>query len=87
MQAVITKFLGPTNTRGARIKVTSWLGSSTYSYDYEAALPHEEAFIQWLAETNKRMAKKYDCVGDEPWFKAVAKGNSPDGTGYVFIVK
>ncbi len=87
MQAVITKFLCPTNTRGARIKVTSWLGSSTYSYDYVAECSHAAAFEQWLAETNNRMAKKYDCVGDAPWFKVVAKGSSPDGSGYVFIIE
>jgi len=35
MQAIVTKFLSPTNTRGARIKATAAAGSVTVSYDYE----------------------------------------------------
>lgn len=34
MQAIRTKYLGPTNTRGARIKATCEAGSLTISYLY-----------------------------------------------------
>jgi len=33
MQAIITKYLGPTNVRGSRIKATCAAGSLTVSYD------------------------------------------------------
>ena len=33
-QAIITKFLGPTNTKGSRIKATSWRGSVTLPCDH-----------------------------------------------------
>lgn len=32
-QAILTKYLSPTNTRGARIKATASAGSITISYD------------------------------------------------------
>ena len=34
MQAIETKYLGPTNHRGARIKVSAQCGSMTVPYDY-----------------------------------------------------
>lgn len=34
MQAIETKYLGPTNTRGGRIKATSDAGSMTVPWDY-----------------------------------------------------
>ena len=34
MQAIRTKYLGPTNTRGARIKATCEAGNLTISYRY-----------------------------------------------------
>jgi len=35
MQAIQTRYLGPTNTRGARIKAWAAAGSVTISYPYE----------------------------------------------------
>jgi len=34
MQAITTKYLGPTNTRGSRIKASCPAGSITVPYDY-----------------------------------------------------
>jgi hypothetical protein len=34
MQAISTKFIGPTNHRGSRIKATADAGSVTLSWDY-----------------------------------------------------
>ena len=34
MQAIITKYVGPTNTKPSRIKATAAAGSITVSYDY-----------------------------------------------------
>jgi hypothetical protein len=35
MQAIITKYFGPTNSRGSRIKATCASGSVTISYPHE----------------------------------------------------
>lgn len=35
MQAILTRYLGPTNTRGARIKASCAAGSITISYPYD----------------------------------------------------
>lgn len=34
MQAIVTKFFGPTNSRGSRIKATCEAGSVTVPYDH-----------------------------------------------------
>ena len=33
-QAILVKYLGPTNTRGARFKAEAWFGTLTVPYDY-----------------------------------------------------
>lgn len=80
MQTVTTKYLPATNTRGARIKVSSWLGNKTFSFDYAANCAHEAAFNEWLNEENKIWPN-----GKE--YKLVAKGRLPDDRGYGFIVE
>ena len=35
MQAIVTKYIGPTNTKGARIKAIAAGGSVTVPFDYE----------------------------------------------------
>lgn len=35
MQAILTRYLGPTNSRGARIKATCAAGSVTISYPHD----------------------------------------------------
>ena len=34
LQAITTRYLGPTNTRGARVKATCEAGTHTVSWDY-----------------------------------------------------
>ena len=34
MQAITTKFIGPTNTRGSRIKASAYAGTITVAYDH-----------------------------------------------------
>lgn len=88
MQTITTKFLPATNNRGCRIKVTSWLGSKTYSYDYAANEPHLAAFENYLEKLNKDMAEKdgTECPADG-WFKLVAWAGLPDSRGCAFIIK
>ncbi len=45
-----TKYFGPTNTKGARIKAFCLWGSVVVSYDYAARDPHWEAVKALLAK-------------------------------------
>lgn len=90
MQTVITRYLPPTNTRGARIKVISGFGSKIYSYDHSASCAHRQAFNEFLAEQNKLMSEKHpDCQAavDGEWWKLVACAESLDNCGLTFIIK
>jgi hypothetical protein len=58
MQAIQTRYFGPTNSRGARIKATAAAGSVTISYPYE--LSGQETH-QAAAQA---LAKKFNWRGD-----------------------
>ena len=90
MQAVITKYIGQTANRGARIKIDSGYGSKTYPYDHASDEAHDAAFYEWLKEVNEKMKLEYPAnqqAQEGEWFKKVARGAHPSGTGYVFIIK
>jgi hypothetical protein len=71
MQTITTKYLGATNTLGARIKATTSSGiSKTISYPYE--LSGSECHIKALRELNKQL----DWSGDMTY--------SSTDTGYIF---
>lgn len=82
MQTITTKYLGPTDTRGSRIKVSSYWGSKTYSYDHSASCPHDAAFERFMNEVVNEMSTKRRTE-----FKLAAKGGLPDGKGVAYIVK
>lgn len=71
-QAIVTKYLGPTDCRGARIKATAFAGSITVPYDYELGIPgaHEAAA--------RALADKFGWVGD------MVGGSTLDGYCFVF---
>lgn len=60
MLTVITKFLAPTNNRGARIKVISARGNKVYPYDHSAECAHKAAFDTWLEDENAEMRRIYE---------------------------
>ncbi len=85
MQAIITAFLPPTNTRGSRYKASCEAGSITLSAD--CALNAEEnhkaartALCCKLASVNKA---KYGTVND-PWTRPMVSGQIPSGE-YVHV--
>ena len=81
MQAIITKYLGPTNTRGSRIKATAWAGSVTVSYDYSLdTVGNHKAAAQALCD------KLNADNGFGAWM-IESGGEMPDGRGYAFIAK
>lgn len=49
--AIVTKYLGPTNTKGARIKATSQIGSAVVAWDHGLSdfQNHEAAATKLIA--------------------------------------
>jgi hypothetical protein len=72
-QAIATKYLGPTNTRGGRIKATAWAGSITVPYDYA------------LDVKDNHKAAADDLIAKMGWTGTFAQGGNTDGTGYYFV--
>lgn len=73
MQAIETRYLGPTNTRGSRIKATAAAGSITIHYDdaLNSDENHKRAAIA--------LAQKYG------WEGRLVEGGSPGGSGNVYV--
>lgn len=68
-----TKFIGPTNYRGARIKATCQCGSVTIPYPYHESVPNSH----WLAA--QELIKKFGLK----WGEKFTVGS--DNDGYYFI--
>jgi hypothetical protein len=80
MQAIVTKFIGPTNYRGARYKATCEAGTLTLDSDH--ALGSEANHVRVARALIKRLG----------WFHDTARGDTygdwySGGTkdGYVFV--
>lgn len=72
--AITTKFIGPTNSKGSRIKATCQAGSITVPYTYETSIDgqHHKAALA--------LAEKLGWTGQ--W----AGGSNPNGTGNVYVL-
>jgi len=68
MQAIITKYIGPTNVRGARIKATAAAGSVTIPF------PHELNLYERHEKAARALLDKLD------WDFELASGELPDGS-------
>ena len=75
MAIIKTKFIGPTNTRGARIKATCQAGSATISYPYSESISDSH----WLA------AQELITKLSLNWGSEFTVGS--DNDGYYFIPK
>jgi hypothetical protein len=89
MQSIQTKYLPPTDTKGARIKATCERGTRTIPYPYELSgdSVHREAALQlierFVAEDWKERATP---PSQNPWKRAFVTGSLPDGTmAHVFL--
>lgn len=74
MQAIITKYHGPTNTKGSRITAKCDAGSVTISY------PHELSGDAVYRAAADALVKKLGWDHGE-----LACGGLPDNGGYVFV--
>lgn len=81
MQAIITKFYGPTNTKGARIKAECAAGSVyvPYSYEFNTQDEHWQAAKALIVKMGWQDWK--DTKGESSW----VCGGTPDGKGFVFV--
>jgi hypothetical protein len=72
-QAIETKYLGPTNHRGSRVKATSQAGSITVSWDDALDVNDNHRAAA------KALAKKLGWPGH------YAEGGKADGSGNVYV--
>ena len=81
MQSIETKFFGPTNTKGSRIKATCWLKSKTVDYNHSLDIgENHRAAAQALVD-----ALNAERDGGMQW-RIVATGENVRGTGIVAII-
>lgn len=73
-QAIATKFLGPTNSRGARVKASAEAGSLTVSWDYALGIEANHAAAA------RALALKLGWSGH--WH-----GGGLPGSGFVFVLR
>ena len=77
MQAIVTKYLGPTEYRGSRVKATAQVGSLTLSWDYALNSDgnHRAAALA--------LANKYNWLE----YSDLSEGGSlPAGNGECFVL-
>lgn len=81
MRALITKFVGPTNTKGSRIQVKGWMNSAYYAWDHSLSVEENHAIAagHYVFDLNKGRD------GDYKW-SIVSGGAMPDASGYAFII-
>ena len=72
-QAIETRYLGPTNTKGGRIKATAAAGSVIVPYAHE------------LSAANAHKAAADALIAKMGWTGTFAQGGNVKGTGYYFV--
>jgi hypothetical protein len=77
MQAIVTKYIGPSDTKGARIKATCDAGSITIGY------PHELSGEAVHAAAAMALVRKLGWATD--FYKDWVAGGLPEQKGYVFV--
>lgn len=86
-QAITTKFVCPTNTKGARIKASCERGSITIEWDYDLNVEenHAAAKKALVEKFAKEDEKQYGQPKDKnPWLRPTAHGVMDDGR-HVFV--
>lgn len=90
MQAIITKYLGPPNYRGSRVKATAERGSVTVDYDdsFNGISNHRRAASALIAKFVADDVKRYGAPADKnPWNHPSVTGWLPGngGAAHVFV--
>lgn len=77
LQAIETKYLGPTHVRGARVKAVAEAGSLTLSWDHA---------LKWHDNHRKAaeaLAAKFNWTGE--FYGELVGGALPGQRGYAFV--
>lgn len=85
MQTITTTYAGPTNTKGSRIMVKSWLKNKAFAWDHalNSEANHRAAAQALVDALNAdRVKSGYD---DYQWV-IIAAGSMPDGKGNAYII-
>lgn len=79
-QTILTRFHGPTNTRGSLVTAKCWGGKKTVPYNYKlnADANHKAAADALITDLKERTGIDWTIV---------AYGCVPDDTGYAFIIQ
>ena len=85
MQTITTSYKGPTNTRGSRIMVKSWLKNKAFGWDYSlnSEANHKAAAQQMVDVLN---AHRLQCGATAYKWAIVASGAMPAGKGNAYII-
>lgn len=77
-QGIETRYLGPTDTKGGRIKARAWAGSTTIAYDHALSIEgnHRAAAMALVAKLGW-----LDSAPAEAW----ATGGNARGDGYIHV--
>ena len=80
---VTTKFFGPTNSKGSRVQVKTWMKTHYVSWDHalNSEENHSVAVAQVVYELNKERGR--DSLVS---WAIVGGGMMPDDSGYGFVV-
>ena len=70
---ISTKYFGPTNTRGARVKATCQCGSITISWDYSLNVDENHVNVM------RALTNKFNLEWGNEW--AIGSSNE----GYIFV--
>jgi len=88
VQAIETRYFGPTNARGARVKATAGAGSVTVTWD------HAKKFEENHIAAAKALAEKFGWAGTwyggglpKRGFAFVLGALDPDNTAAAFVTK
>lgn len=84
MQTITTTYAGPTNTKGGRIMVKSWLKNKAFAWDHalNSEANHKaaaQALVDALNADRVKNAQGYQWV-------IIAAGSMPDGKGNAYII-
>jgi hypothetical protein len=77
-QAILTKYIGPTSTKGARVKAWAAKGLAPVTVSWDSALGVEDNHA-WAAF---QLRKRHGWGGPQNRWQG---GALPDGTGYCFV--
>ena len=81
MIAIHTKYIGPTNSRGSRIKAYTCGGKGLRGFEVTISYPHELSGEACHFEAVKALVKKYELNWN---LENMRYGDSADGKGFSF---